>query len=688
MVLSSTEYGGVIYGPNSLVISDVKVQPTSSCLILNNEISIEQAVYTFEVSLEVSPSSYFISYQRCCRNQQVLNIENPTSTGATVWVEINAAAQIQPVGQSRTPNSSPAFLELPAAAVCLDEPFSLNLTALDDPGESDSLVFAFFNPRSGGGPNLTQPKAKDGVYPDPESPPPYDASILYTPGYAVDQPLGISSNLSINAQTGEISGTPTEAGVFLIGVEVSEYNRVNQDLFSTVRLEYQLIVDSCFRPFEAMVETNALATDGTPLINTCGVDLDLVNTSTGDGFDNEFFDSREWQIDFPTPQVYNSTDVNANAPQTGYFGGRLILKATTGCLDTFEFDLEIFPEMEADFESAYDPCIENDIELINNSAADGGLFDSEWRVNGIFESSISEPTLTDLNPGIYDVSLITESEQGCRDSVTESLAYYPIPDIQTEIPVNNSQYCAPQEVTIDLSTVLSPDYVIDWDFGDGAISQGRVVTHAYLASGQFDLTVEIDGGGVCNQVIDVVDFIDVIASPRANFFFNPVNPTNLSPDVTFQDRSSDAEQIEWTISGVGVFTEPEVEVSFPDSGTYFVQLVAFNPLGCSDTLVQSIRVASEIRMYIPNAFSPNGDGFNDFFIAEGPIEGISNYSLVVMDRWGNLVFESNDPLNGWNGRVANTGKKLDTGVYVYGMRFVNPEGEIVIREGGVTLLRD
>jgi gliding motility-associated-like protein len=111
------------------------------------------------------------------------------------------------------------------------------------------------------------------------------------------------------------------------------------------------------------------------------------------------------------------------------------------------------------------------------------------------------------------------------------------------------------------------------------------------------------------------------------------------------------------------------------------QTVLFNEFTASDTPCEEIPVVA----YIPNIFSPNGDGesANNTFMVLG--QGIVNVELTVFDRWGEKVFESKDLAVGWNGEYK--GKPMDQGVYVYTaiIEFVN--GEVITKKGNVTLVR-
>ncbi|HEU4718381.1 MAG TPA: T9SS type B sorting domain-containing protein, partial [Bacteroidia bacterium] len=95
--------------------------------------------------------------------------------------------------------------------------------------------------------------------------------------------------------------------------------------------------------------------------------------------------------------------------------------------------------------------------------------------------------------------------------------------------------------------------------------------------------------------------------------------------------------------------------------------IVYNQYGCSDTAVIPIEVRPEFRFFIPNTFTPNGDGLNDIFMPA--IMGVDNYHFMIFDRWGNLIFETSDTFQGWDGRYK--GNKCQEDVYVWKIDFTN-----------------
>jgi len=120
-------------------------------------------------------------------------------------------------------------------------------------------------------------------------------------------------------------------------------------------------------------------------------------------------------------------------------------------------------------------------------------------------------------------------------------------------------------------------------------------------------------------------------------------------------------------------------------GTYLV--VVTDSLGCSVTqnfdVLPSATLCYEPVIYVPNVFSPNGDGINDILYVHG--QGIETMTFIIYDRWGEKVFESTDPTKGWDGSFR--GKQVENGVYVYYLKAHIVTDEDVKYKGNITIVR-
>lgn len=174
--------------------------------------------------------------------------------------------------------------------------------------------------------------------------------------------------------------------------------------------------------------------------------------------------------------------------------------------------------------------------------------------------------------------------------------------------------------------------------------------------------------------------------PVADFNWSPQNPGHLQESLSIFDQSQQA--VEWYFDGpLGESLDAEFTLEMPPPGNYPVSLIVHNAQNCSDTIQQIIEVSREYTYFLPNAFTPNGDGINDVFVGVGFVEGITSFQLSIFDRWGALVFKAYQPRFGWDGRFQNEENTLLPGVYNYKLSFKTPEGKTVNQNGQVVLLR-
>ena len=195
----------------------------------------------------------------------------------------------------------------------------------------------------------------------------------------------------------------------------------------------------------------------------------------------------------------------------------------------------------------------------------------------------------------------------------------------------------------------------------------------------------------CKSILNVPSLIEVLDPPEADFTYTPTAPSNLNPQVQFNNTSmGNISDVLWDF-GNGTTSEsyaPETTFNLP--GIYDVELWVTSSNDCIDSTTQQITVNSQVNMYIPNAFSPNRDGTNDLFEihAFGPI---LEYEIIIFDRWGGVMYQSDNIDDSWNGDFPN-GEKCINGVYIYIIKYAYQGlGEDLFIEGqkagDITILR-
>jgi gliding motility-associated-like protein len=208
---------------------------------------------------------------------------------------------------------------------------------------------------------------------------------------------------------------------------------------------------------------------------------------------------------------------------------------------------------------------------------------------------------------------------------------------------------------------------ITWILGDGYTSVGSTsFAHTYGTPGQYDVGVEVIWPNGCATDTVINSMISVIAVPVADFTWSPQPPNILEPLVEFQDLSvPNVVSWEWTFHEAGSSDEQNPTFSYPtDVGGYYpVTLVVTNELGCADTTTRIVFVEDLFLVFVPNTFTPNGDGHNELFYVNGNDIATDEFELRIFDRWGGEVFGTTDRFASWDGSFGGT--ILPQGIYNY-----------------------
>ncbi len=307
----------------------------------------------------------------------------------------------------------------------------------------------------------------------------------------------------------------------------------------------------------------------------------------------------------------------------------------------------------------------------------------------------SNGLVTGVSAGITEI--ISSYGVGC--STTDTVTVNPLPVV--DFVVDHSQSCVGTDQVFLFSPVSGiNDSVLTWNFGDGTEitnfnSNVGGVSYAYPdVSGVYDVTLTVSttvASGECSNSLTKPAFISIFENPTADFTMTP-NPTKMSdPTIHFYDESTSGTSVienwVWNISGVDFSNSEDFSYEFPqDTGYYLVRLVITDANGCMDTITRTAIVNGELEIFIPNSFTPDGDGLNDEFL---PITSNNvkskDYAFYVFNRWGELLFESYNLQNGWNGTFK--GDFVPNGVYVWKVEITDLEGISKKYTGHVSVIR-
>jgi len=179
--------------------------------------------------------------------------------------------------------------------------------------------------------------------------------------------------------------------------------------------------------------------------------------------------------------------------------------------------------------------------------------------------------------------------------------------------------------------------------------------------------------------------VNISPLPTPMILINP-NPVSVfSPNVHIYDGSISSTSWFWDLGDGNTSTDADFYHTYSDldTGRYLVRLTVSNVFGCIDSTSKWAIVRPDGTFYIPNAFSPNGDGFNDIFKAYGM--NVHEFEMYIYDRWGKVIFNTKNIDEGWNGKYAN--ELLPTGVYAYAIFYIDAVGIKKKVSGSITLIR-
>ncbi|MEZ5017610.1 MAG: PKD domain-containing protein [Flavipsychrobacter sp.] len=283
--------------------------------------------------------------------------------------------------------------------------------------------------------------------------------------------------------------------------------------------------------------------------------------------------------------------------------------------------------------------------------------------------------------GTYTIRLIMSDPTSCNkvDSVSKTVNFNNIlVKANMEAP---DLICQHKAAKFSNTSENATSY--NWDFGDGNNSSDPTPSHIYDSVGTYTITFYASNPLSCNKVDTFTKTITVSVLPTADFIHAPIIPVTNEP-VVFTNRSLKADTYNWNFGdGTGSQDETPQPHYYKRTGNYTVCLTASTLKGCSDTICKKVDADIFPLADIPTAFTPNGDGNNDILLVRG--SGIETVNLRIFNRWGELVFETNEESVGWDGNYKNKEQPTDAYAFVLNVSFV--DGTTLYKKGNVTLIR-
>ncbi len=226
---------------------------------------------------------------------------------------------------------------------------------------------------------------------------------------------------------------------------------------------------------------------------------------------------------------------------------------------------------------------------------------------------------------------------------------------------------------------------VTWYQGSTNIGVGNSITVSPTTTTSYIAEVTMCSGGKARDTV----IVKIGAPITANFIASPPVVSLFDPICTFTDQTGGAVQWGWDFGDGNTSILQNPQNTYANEGEYPARLIACNSDGCCDTSTKTIMVRDEYTMYVPNSFSPNGDGLNDVFFVKATGIKKENFEMRVFTRWGQQVFVSQDPTDVWKGTLENMNEQImQSTVFVYTLRFYDAKfGEEHKMMGHVNIIK-
>jgi len=248
----------------------------------------------------------------------------------------------------------------------------------------------------------------------------------------------------------------------------------------------------------------------------------------------------------------------------------------------------------------------------------------------------------------------------------------------------DSVQCFPGRVPFYILSPYEANSILSWDFGDQTFSSQKDPQHIYQAPGRYSVKLRIYSPVACDDSVTRNNMVTIHPKPKAFFIADPGTTTLEIPFIKFTNRSTGADKYLWDFGDHSSSQSFQPVHQFAETQTYNVILNAISSFGCRDTFEGKITIYPKLAFFVPSAFSPNSDLLNDLFVPGG--EGILNYEITIFNRWGEVMFRSDNSNINWDGKLAS-GDFAPSDVYGYAIRVTDFLGNSYPYNGTVHLLR-
>lgn len=707
---------------------------TESGCVQPPEVCLQYGVYVTTISLADNPNGYYIVWERCCRNNTINNINLPAEAGMAFYAEIADPA---------LHNSSPVFNNIIIPVFCVDQFFRFGFDATDADG--DSLVYSLVDPLDGGhtsqfqpGPFSYLPSLNTPIFPDPA---PY-TTINWASGYGLNNICGSALPLTLNAVTGEMELQPDAQGIYAMAIEVKEYR--NGIYIGLIRREIEFTVLVCGNNTAPQLPP---VYSGNATINVYATDTINLTMSIIDANGDSIFLKRKGGIFdgsvpilIDPPYAISPDTVGKDTLETYFIWNTgcqhssltpysVSYEATDNGCPLFLTDLgniNIHVNEPPIIAKSNLLCIDlvSDSVLTITRASDTAYVARYFNYFKLYRSINGSAfqlfrTITDINPLLLydstaydnktnDYCYVISAFNTCNNEGEWSDTLCSISHINT-----HKNYIESVSVTSDNEITLKWEYFNDGPYAlykilkadnDSLAEWQQYKTLSGYADYEWqDKSVNTASQSYCYAMIneDVCGnesdtsliACSILLQGEADYYLNRIN---WSPYINFKGGIDRYEILRKSMNGISAFSNiadvSSGELIYFDRNMdrdngifrYVIRAVEASGGNNSSALSNEIELHQQPVIFSPSAFTPNNDGVNDYYKMESSF--ITEFNMVIYNRWGRPVFETSDIENKWNGTENNNA--APTGVYFYKILYKGfDDNSFQEKTGSITLLR-
>jgi gliding motility-associated-like protein len=506
-----------------------------------------------------------------------------------------------------------------------------------------------------------------------------DVTINTTPVLAITNPASVCAPLTVNLTSSNVTTGSTGGGILSYWTDPLAVSQLSlaSSISTTGRYYIKATSGTCsdIKPVDATINPTPVLTITNPngVCSPLTIDItnsNITNGSTGNGL------LTYWSNASATNSISNQTAINTS--------GNYFIKSTIGtCTDIKPVMVTINTTpvlMITDPLPVCSPATINITTLnVTNGSTGNGILSYYTDVTNT--NTLVDPTKISV-AGIY---YIKSANGNCTDSKAINVTFSSTPKL---IINNPAEVCQPETVDItnpQLITSSSTGTIISY-YSNNLGTIPLTTPNSIRNSGTYYIKSTQNG---CSTIYPII--VKVNPKPTANFVPTPPNVTTINPRSTMLNTSLNAVEDSWVFSDGMVSSDVSPEHEFPNTeqSKQVVILIVTSDAGCKDTTNKIINVNEEVIYYIPNTFTPDNDDFNQVFkpVFTSGYDPFS-YHLSIFNRWGELVFESNDATIGWSGLYGKDGALVQEGSYTWKIDFKLKQNDArKVEVGSVNILR-